>query len=257
MRLVIVTSADDVLGSVFAQAYYEHGGPTPAGIFVMEDRADLSYPRLALPWVMLKLFGVAGVTRIIGARTLRAPLTTSDRRAGIGKPWLATMGRGAPLLSCQRLEDPAALAALVELAPDVVVSIGAARIIKPTALAVPRLGSLNVHNGTLPRYRGHFGTFWEVLEGEQRFGVSIHEMTASVDSGRIVAYEAVDAGSVSGFLDLLIEKKARGGRMLADVLRRASAEQRLPHPQGVIEVAPRAEYYGWPTLADIRRFRMR
>ncbi len=256
MRLVIATSADDTLGGVFARAYYEAGGPPPVAVFVMEGRPDLSHPAWSLPWVALRMFGPVGVARIGASRKLKRPITKRDRESGLHLDWLDALSRDATRVNCRNLHDADALTALRELSADVLVSIGAPRVIKPVALEVPRLGALNVHNGMLPKYRGHFGSFWEILNGEGTAGITIHEMTPTVDSGGIVAREEVAVASVSTFLDLLLEKKRRGGRLLATVLRDLAARPRPISTLAMESVHPAATpgYFAWPRLADIARF---
>lgn len=46
---------------------------------------------------------------------------------------------------------------------------------------------LNLHNGPLPRYRGVSPINWALKNGESMHGVTIHEITAGIDDGPIVA----------------------------------------------------------------------
>ncbi len=46
---------------------------------------------------------------------------------------------------------------------------------------------LNIHNAPLPRYRGVNPINWALKNGEDRHGVTIHEITPGIDSGPIVA----------------------------------------------------------------------
>ncbi|HEX7095012.1 MAG TPA: formyltransferase family protein [Acidimicrobiales bacterium] len=46
---------------------------------------------------------------------------------------------------------------------------------------------LNIHNGPLPRYQGVSPINWALKNGEIEHGVTIHELTAGIDSGPIVS----------------------------------------------------------------------
>ena len=46
---------------------------------------------------------------------------------------------------------------------------------------------LNLHNGPLPKYRGVSPINWALKNGERTHGVTIHEMTAGIDDGPVVA----------------------------------------------------------------------
>jgi methionyl-tRNA formyltransferase len=48
--------------------------------------------------------------------------------------------------------------------------------------------ALNLHNGPLPRYRGVSPINWALKNEERSHGVTIHEITAGIDDGPIVAH---------------------------------------------------------------------
>ena len=55
------------------------------------------------------------------------------------------------------------LATLRAAEPDLVVSIRYRRILRDSAIAIPRCGVINLHSGILPDYRGVMATFWAIL----------------------------------------------------------------------------------------------
>lgn len=59
-------------------------------------------------------------------------------------------------------------------------------ILKESVFAIPRLGSVNLHCGKLPDYRGAPPAFWELMNGETQCGVSVHEVTAVLDAGKVI-----------------------------------------------------------------------
>ncbi|HXL99854.1 MAG TPA: formyltransferase family protein, partial [Rhizomicrobium sp.] len=126
-------------------------------------------------------------------------------------------------------------------------SIGVPYVLSRRVLEIPRL-ALNVHNGLLPKYRGHFATFWEVLEREPRYGVTVHRMAAKVDAGAIVAQQTLGWDEATSFADLLIRKKRIGGALLARAVRDAF-DQNAPTPD-----KPMTPHYGFPKIADLRRW---
>jgi folate-dependent phosphoribosylglycinamide formyltransferase PurN len=64
-------------------------------------------------------------------------------------------------------------------------------IIKESVFAVPRLGSINLHQGLAPFYRGSAPVFWELFNGETEVGITVHRVAAKVDAGEIVLQETV------------------------------------------------------------------
>ena len=57
-------------------------------------------------------------------------------------------------------------------------------------LAVPRIGTINLHTSLLPRYRGPAPLFWMARAGETQGGVTIHWVDAGEDTGDILLQEA-------------------------------------------------------------------
>lgn len=68
-------------------------------------------------------------------------------------------------------------------------------IIREPLLSAPKHGFLNTHPSLLPHARGKHTTFW-TLSKALPFGVSIHRVTTSVDSGAILAQQEIDYGWV-------------------------------------------------------------
>jgi methionyl-tRNA formyltransferase len=100
-----------------------------------------------------------------------------------------------PVIHVGPLSHPDAVAAVRELAPDLLVHAGAG-ILRHELLGVPRLGTLNVHMGILPRYRGMNVAEWAHLEGNP-VGCTVHLVDAGIDTGGIVLVEEVDTRSVN------------------------------------------------------------
>jgi folate-dependent phosphoribosylglycinamide formyltransferase PurN len=80
-----------------------------------------------------------------------------------------------------------------ELQPDLGLIYGSP-ILKPGLFEIPSLGTLGIHHGTLPRYRGKKTTFWEMYRGEPAAGVTIQKVNAGLDTGQIVADGKVPIG---------------------------------------------------------------
>lgn len=66
---------------------------------------------------------------------------------------------------------------------DVCISLNWPTLIPDAAMAAFAHGILNAHAGDLPRYRGNACPNWAILNFETRVGLTIHRMTAALDSG--------------------------------------------------------------------------
>jgi methionyl-tRNA formyltransferase len=74
--------------------------------------------------------------------------------------------------------------------PDLGVIYGT-NIIKEPVFKIPRLGSINLHQGLAPYYRGGPPVFWELYNDESELGLTVHFVEAKVDSGAIILQERV------------------------------------------------------------------
>lgn len=64
------------------------------------------------------------------------------------------------------------------------------KIIKPPLLEKPKLGFINTHPSLLPFNRGKHYNFWALVE-QAPFGVTLHRVDASIDTGAIVAQQKI------------------------------------------------------------------
>ena len=93
-----------------------------------------------------------------------------------------------PVLAFNDFHDPACIEALKDLKPDLGVVVGT-YILKQAVFSIPRLGSINLHTGKAPEYRGSAPAFWELYNGESRVGVTVHRVAEEVDAGGIIRQE--------------------------------------------------------------------
>ena len=88
------------------------------------------------------------------------------------------------------LNGEEARAALRRLGSDVAVSLDNS-IIREETFALPTHGTINVHHGAVPDYRGGPPVFWELLDGRETVGFTIHRIDAGIDTGPILAEGSV------------------------------------------------------------------
>lgn len=169
--------------------------------------------------------------RVVAEKTrLAGVVTQPDRPSGRGHKPAASPVKAAALELGLRVFQPLRLKAFaqeIDGAVDLFALASYGRILPASLLAVPRLGSLNVHPSLLPKYRGATPIQTALRDGERETGVSLMLMDAGMDTGDIVFQEriAIAAGETYGELH---DRLARiGAEMLGRALD-AAAEGRLP-----------------------------
>ncbi|MDM7456595.1 MAG: methionyl-tRNA formyltransferase [Tepidimonas sp.] len=194
-------------------------------------------------------------TPVFAARALQAiaqagfpvvsVLTQPDRPAGRGMKlqpspvkalaqmhgWPIAQPRGLRL-DGRWAEDAACTRAALQAArPDVLVVAAYGLILPRWVLDLPRLGCLNIHASLLPRWRGAAPIQRAIEAGDAQTGITLMQMDEGLDTGDIVAMEAVPIGPTET-AGLLHDRLAGlGARLVVQALRAAEAAPLPRRPQ--------------------------
>jgi methionyl-tRNA formyltransferase len=90
-----------------------------------------------------------------------------------------------PVFKVENYHSEDAINLLRETRADLGILYGT-NIIKEPVFSIPRLGSINIHQGLAPIYRGGPTVFWELFNGEKEIGITVHFVAAKVDCGDII-----------------------------------------------------------------------
>ena len=187
-------------------------------------------------------------------RALRPPADWSPCPASLAASLARTIvelawARGIPVYEVARF-DAAALATIAAHAPDLIAVSCFPLRFPPALLALPPLGVLNVHPALLPRGRGPDPLFWAFRERDPERagagGITVHLMDGGLDSGPIVAQDAVPLPDGVGGGELEFQLAARGAALLVEAVVAITEGRAAPRPQ---EEAL-ATTYPAPTAAD-------
>ena len=72
------------------------------------------------------------------------------------------------------------------LEPDISVVVAYGHILVDEVLAIPRMGSINLHASLLPRLRGAAPIAWAIVRGHEETGVTVMRMVREMDAGPII-----------------------------------------------------------------------
>lgn len=64
-------------------------------------------------------------------------------------------------------------------------------IIKESVFGIPSQGSINLHQGLAPYYRGGPPVFWELFNDEKEVGLTVHFVASAVDTGDVILQRSV------------------------------------------------------------------
>jgi len=140
----------------------------------------------------------------------------------------AAVNRGLAVWQPLRLSEPAFLAALADLFPDVIAVAAFGQLLPPAVLRTPKYGCINVHASLLPKYRGAAPIHRAILNGERETGITTMFMDEGLDTGDILLQEALpvtDEDTAGTLHDRLAQL---GAQVLVKTLAKLAAGT-LPH----------------------------
>lgn len=126
---------------------------------------------LAIPLFFMRL--ISGL-----AAYLRNPRTETNLKRSLRQ--LSNRIHSVP-----NIHAPEVIERIRRLEPDLGLIYGSP-ILKPELFEIPLLGTLGIHHGKVPAYRGNKTTFWAIYNGEEVAGVTIQKINAGLDTGSIV-----------------------------------------------------------------------
>jgi folate-dependent phosphoribosylglycinamide formyltransferase PurN len=195
--------------------------------------------------------------RRVGLSALPVGLALRRAYAAAGGLDVALLGElGVPVERVASLNSEAARATLRRLAPDVAVSLDNALIAEDT-FSIPRLGTINVHHGSVPDYAGGPPVFWELADSRDRVGFTVHLIDAGIDTGPVFAAGEVPiverptlARTLAATVPALHEASLEELEKVLEQLERGQLEARAQEPRdGPLRTTP--------TLRDYLRVRRR
>jgi len=151
-----------------------------------------------------------------------------------------------PVWEVQHLSDALTISTLAAYEPDAICIACFSQRIPPTILELPRFGCLNVHPSLLPANRGPVPLFWTFREGAEQTGVSIHLVDEGMDSGDILAQEAIPVLDGISYAHLEMHCAVHGGELLAQTvwnLYRGLARR-------VVQEKSKSSYHTFPSTDD-------
>jgi methionyl-tRNA formyltransferase len=182
-------------------------------------------------------FAVPALDALLAASEVAAVVTRPDRPQGRGlrvaPPPVAVAAAQYALevLQPATLRDPAFLARLAQIRPDLLVVVAFGRLVPPQVLAAAPHGGINLHPSLLPRYRGAAPIPRAIAAGETETGVTVLHMSDELDAGDIILQRRVPIrdDDTSGTLEARLAEEGAG--LLVEAVGLLEAGRAPRHPQ--------------------------
>lgn len=185
------------------------------------------------------------------ARLARADADLCERflHGELGGPIAADLAASPPSLDSPN--SSRGLRVIEKLRPDLIISVRYRRILRDAAIAIPKVGVINLHSGILPDYRGVMATFWAMLAGEKEIGTTLHWIVDSgIDTGPVIDIHRKDTRPDRSYLANVLGLYAEGCDMIAAAVRDIGEDHK---PCGRLQ-SPGGQYFAAPGARDVERF---
>ncbi|MBW7896117.1 MAG: methionyl-tRNA formyltransferase [Opitutaceae bacterium] len=168
--------------------------------------------------------------------TVTAVFTQPDRPVGRGrkitpnaiKQW--ALAHGLPVHQPEKI-TAAVRDGLAALQPDVSLVLAYGHILTDDFIAVPRLGTLNLHASLLPKFRGASPIQSAVAAGESITGLALMRIVRELDAGPVADVERVPIAPLDTAREVEAKLAAAGVPLLARNLPRLAAGELAFVPQ--------------------------
>ncbi|MSD83695.1 methionyl-tRNA formyltransferase [Lactobacillus curvatus] len=121
-----------------------------------------------------------------------AVVTQPDRKVGRKQVLQQTPVKKAavqlnlPVFQPEKLSGSQALADLIALQPDLIVTAAYGQFLPTKLLEAAKIAAINVHGSLLPKYRGGAPIQYAVLNGDSEIGITIMHMAKKMDAGDMI-----------------------------------------------------------------------
>jgi len=143
----------------------------------------------------------------------------------------AALKLNLPVVTVERVKEPAFLAQMKEWNPDVAVVVAFGQILPESVLKTPVFGCINVHASLLPAYRGAAPIHRAIINGESETGVTTMQMDKGMDTGGMLLSQRVAIGPDMNVGELHDVLSRCGAALIAKTLDGLFAGELTPVPQ--------------------------
>jgi folate-dependent phosphoribosylglycinamide formyltransferase PurN len=245
MRIVFLAVDDEFAGSMQRYLYERH--PEWVVGSVISTCAIYKKSKLGAMVFVIRRSGFR-----YGAEMFKMKVIRKFLQAGTQiRPSELARKHNVETLYSKDINDDAGIARLNSWSPDIVISTNFSHYVGRRVREIARVGTWNLHKSYLPHYRGIGPSFYALLNGEKRVGVTLHKIEKGFDTGDVVRQVEIPVVPGDTVYSLNQKTSDAGGRMMAQVLEEAE------HQRPVLAPQPAGNWpnYSYPTPDQIRAFR--
>lgn len=124
-----------------------------------------------------------------------------------------------PVYQFEKIRSIEGREALEAFAPDLMVTVAFGQLLSSKNLAIPRLGTVNVHGSLLPKYRGASPIQSAIIAGETETGVTTMMTDIGMDTGDMLLKAVTPIDPDETYEQLSERLSVIGAKLLSDTLK--------------------------------------
>ncbi len=184
-------------------------------------------------------FAVESLKKLLDSKhKVIAVVTQPDKPKGRGKKVqpppvkIVALENNIPVFQPEKVKNNKELYEnLKKLNPDIFVVVAYGKILPKDIIELPKFKTINVHASLLPEYRGAAPIHRAIMDGKDKTGVCIMEITEELDAGDVFDCVEVKIEKDDDIVSLHNKLAEKGGELLIDVLDRIERGEITPKPQ--------------------------
>lgn len=157
-----------------------------------------------------------------------------------------------PIASLNDVKSEASLAKIADLKPDLVLSVRYGKIFGSDFLKIPTHGTINLHSGKLPNYRGVLAMFRAFMNNDKTVHATLHYIEdGTIDTGGIIGFSNLKVDKNRSLLSHILDIYPASTELIVSTIEQIAAGKQ---PLTLTQNTEDAAYFSFPTQADIETF---
>jgi methionyl-tRNA formyltransferase len=157
-----------------------------------------------------------------------------------------------PVAALNDVRSAESLAMIADLKPDLVLSVRYGKIFGSDFLKIPKLGTLNLHSGKLPNYRGVLAIFRALNNGDETVHGTLHYIEdGTIDTGGIIGFSNLKVDKTRALLNHILDIYPASTELVVSTIEKIAKGERTSTQAQTTE---NAAYFTFPTQADVADF---
>lgn len=157
-----------------------------------------------------------------------------------------------PIDSLNDVRSEESLSKIAALEPDLVLSVRYGKIFGSAFLKIPKLGTINLHSGKLPQYRGVLPTFRALMNGDKTLFPTLHFIEdGTIDTGGIIGFSEVAVEQDKSLLWHILQLYPQSISLVVSTIQQIAKGEK---PLADVQDATDAAYFTFPTEEEIALF---